>query len=251
MRYFIKLAYNGKNYHGWQMQDNASSVQETLVFVFSKLLHEEIEITGCGRTDTGVHASLFYAHFDSEKFDIEHKSDFIQKANSFLQADIVIFDIFPVIADAHARFDALSRTYQYHLAMEKNPFKSEFTYRCHVNLDVELMNKALPILFEYQDFSCFSKSETQTKTNNCRIMLARWERKDDELIFTIQADRFLRNMVRAIVGTWLELGKHRIGLDDIHHIIQSKNRSKAGTSVPAQALFLVDVDYDFDKLRVL
>lgn len=245
MRYFIHLAYNGTPYHGWQIQPNASSVQETLENAFSLLLGETIGIVGCGRTDTGVHAADFYAHFETEKELSEvDLAQLTFKANSFLSEDIRIYRIFVVNDDVHARFSATARTYQYHVSNVKQPFGKDFCHRVFYNPDIELMNQAAKILFEYTDFTSFSKLHTQTATNNCTILYARWDMVGEEYVFTISANRFLRNMVRAITGTLLEVGRGKLSLDDFRKVIESKNRCNAGTSLPAKALFLTKVEYE-------
>lgn len=243
-RYFLHLAYNGKKFHGWQIQNNAVTVQQVLNKTLSLFFKTKIELTGAGRTDTGVHAKDFYAHFDLQtvisSIEIPH---IVYKLNGFLNEDIVIYDILPVKDEAHARFDAISRTYYYTIGLKKDVFNFEYYYYIYRKLDVIAMNVAARILFEYSDFSCFSKSNTQTLTNNCKITTAFWEQYDDKLIFTITADRFLRNMVRAIVGTLLEIGFHKINNEDFKQIIENKNRSEAGFSVPAKALFLSKIIY--------
>jgi tRNA pseudouridine38-40 synthase len=245
LRYFLEFAYNGTHYHGWQYQPNAVSVQETLNKVFSTLLQEEIEIVGAGRTDTGVHASQMYGHFDTEKeLDIEKLT---YKANSFLPKDISIFKIIPVHHDAHARFDATSRTYHYHIATQKNVFNTELAWFYHHDLDVDAMNAAAKLLLDFTDFECFSKTNTDVFTYNCKITEAYWKKENNTLIFTITADRFLRNMVRAIVGTLVNIGLHKINTDDFIKIIESKSRKKAGFSVPAQGLFLTKITYPYIK----
>ena len=241
-RYFIYLSYNGKNYCGWQIQPNGITIQQKLEEDLSILLREQIAVTGAGRTDSGVHATYMTAHFDSEKeIDCLLLSN---KLNKILPADIAVSKIVEVKPDAHARFDASSRTYKYYVTTKKNPFRGNFTYRVPFALDFELMNQAAETLFNYQDFTSFSKLHTDTKTNNCEIMYAKWEATEDDIyVFTIQANRFLRNMVRAIVGTLFEVGRGKISIDDFKKIIEEKNRNIAGTSVPAHALFLVDVGY--------
>ncbi|GAA3782033.1 tRNA pseudouridine(38-40) synthase TruA [Corallibacter vietnamensis] len=241
MRYFIKLSYNGKAYHGWQNQPNAISVQEVLEKALSTLLQQPIAIVGAGRTDAGVHASQMFAHFDTEQEFSEEQLVF--KMNSFLPKDIAIQDIFKVQPEAHARFDALSREYVYRISLEKDVFNFNQTYYMKMMLDVDKMNEASNILFEYKDFQCFSKSNTDVKTYNCEIMKAQWQYVDGELQFTVKADRFLRNMVRAIVGTMINIGLSKIKVADLHEIIKSKSRSEAGYSVPGHALYLTKIEY--------
>lgn len=245
MRYFIHLAYNGTAYFGWQIQPDHPSVQETLEKCLSLLLHSErIPITGCGRTDTGVHASCFYAHFDyPEAWDAERCRQLADQLNSFLPPDIAIYSIFAVNDNAHARFDAQERTYQYHISIAKNPFTYPFRLRYHQTLEVERMNEAAALLCQHEDFTSFSKVHTQVNNFICHVMRAEWEQRDEELVFTITANRFLRNMVRAIVGTLLDVGRGRLTTEEFNQIILEKNRCQAGTSVPACALFLTDVRY--------
>ena len=249
LRYFIKLSYNGATFNGWQTQPNGITVQEELEKGLGILLFKGIGVTGCGRTDTGVHASEFYAHFDIEEETMVISCDQLKyKLNLFLPVSIVIHEIFKVKPDVHARFSALSRTYRYQINTEKNPFSNGLSWFYHQPLNVDIMNKATTILKEYHDFSCFSKTRTQVKTNICTITKAIWEQDGSQLVFTITADRFLRNMVRAIVGTMLEVGREKISLDDFRKVIEGKNRSKAGFSVPPQGLFLSKVVYpDFIK----
>jgi len=253
LRYFIKLAYNGTNYHGWQIQPNAASVQETLNKAFSVILNSEISLMGAGRTDTGVHAKEMYAHFDFEN-PIESKS-LIHKLNSFLPKDIVIYNVFAVADDAHTRFDATKRTYEYHINTSKNAFLQEQSWYFHQKLDLDLMNEATGILLKHTDFQCFSKVNTDVNTFDCTIFEAHWTRggaeqsganqENGKLIFTISANRFLRNMVRSIVGTLINIGLHKITLNDFETIIKSKNRDKAGFSVPAHGLYLTKIEYDY------
>ena len=244
MRYFIELSYNGSAYHGWQIQPTAISVQEVLEKGLSTLLKHPISVMGAGRTDTGVHASQMFAHFD---FDSDFGDiDLVYKLNSFLPKDIAIQNIFKVKADAHTRFHALSRTYLYRISLKKNVFTTDSVYFVKQPLDVEKMNAASKILFDYKDFQCFSKSNTDVKTYYCNIMKAEWTLDNDELCFTIKADRFLRNMVRAIVGTMINIGLGKIDVEDLHTIIKSKNRSEAGFSVPAHALYLTKIEYPDD-----
>lgn len=241
MRFFIELSYNGKAYHGWQNQPNAISVQEVVEKAMSTILKTEISIMGAGRTDAGVHASQMFAHFD---FDTEIESeDLIYKLNSLLPKDIAVASIFEVKPEMHARFYATSRTYHYKISTLKNVFDYDFTYQVHLPLDLKAMNAACKILFEYKDFQCFSKSNTDVKTYNCDIKEAFWTKDANQLIFTITADRFLRNMVRAIVGTMINIGLGKMKADDLHQIIESKNRSEAGFSVPAHGLYLMEIVY--------
>ncbi|MFD2890498.1 tRNA pseudouridine(38-40) synthase TruA [Flavobacterium chuncheonense] len=243
MRYFIEFAYNGKNYFGFQVQPDAISVQETLDKALSLLFKAQIEIVGAGRTDSGVHAKQMYAHFD---FDGEiDTSIWVKKLNSYLPKDIVIYNIFTVADDAHARFDASSRTYEYYIHTFKDAFINDNSWYFHKALDIEKMNEACKVLFEYHDFECFSKVHTDVKTFNCKITEAKWEQNGNQLKFTIAADRFLRNMVRAIVGTMVNVGLGKVSIDDFRKIIESKNRSAAGFSVPAQGLYLVKVEYPY------
>jgi tRNA pseudouridine38-40 synthase len=241
-RYFIYLSYLGTAYHGWQFQPNGISVQEVLTRALSTILRNETELTGAGRTDTGVHAKLMVAHFDIEN-ELPTEFDLVAKLNSFLPKDIAINKIVEVLTDAHARFDAVSRTYEYHVITGKNVFKSDLAAKVNPQYDFELMNQAAKILFNFRDFTSFSKLHTDVKTNNCVISKAEWTKMNDEWVFTIQADRFLRNMVRAIVGTLFEVGRHNISIEDFRSIIEAKNRCKAGTSVPAHGLYLVDIQY--------
>jgi tRNA pseudouridine38-40 synthase len=243
LRYFIKLAYNGTNYHGWQYQPNASSVQETMNKAFSVILNFDINLMGAGRTDTGVHAKEMYAHFDLETpFDIPN---LIHKLNAFLPKDIVIYDVFQVSDEAHTRFDATKRTYEYHINTFKDAFLQEQSWYFHQKLDLELMNEASKLLFNHKDFQCFSKVNTDVNTFDCTIFEAYWTQENEKLIFTISANRFLRNMVRSIVGTLINIGLHKITLDDFESIIKSKSRDKAGFSVPAHGLYLTKIDYDY------
>jgi tRNA pseudouridine38-40 synthase len=258
-RFFIELAYNGTIYHGWQIQQNAISVQEVLNKSLATILRQPIETTGCGRTDTGVHATDFFAHFDLEEKPIAESTDetpidyvpsaiaknenILRGINAILPKDIAVKHIFPVAANAHARFDATLRSYEYHIHFNKDPFKNGYSWELRDKPDIALMNKAAAIIMEYIDFSCFSKSNTQVKTNNCKITNAVWTATDSGIVFKISADRFLRNMVRAVVGTLLMVGKHEIEPEAVRQIIESKNRSNAGMSVPACGLYLTEVKY--------
>ncbi len=242
MRYFIHFAYNGTNYHGWQIQPNAVSVQSTLTTAMETILRCSIALTGAGRTDTGVHAKKMIAHFDLET-SIADSKQLVSQLNNLLPNDISIYSIEEVAPDAHARFDAISRTYKYYITRSKNPFLHEFSEKITYPLDLDKMNEAAFTLFDYIDFTSFSKLHTDAKTNNCKIKQALWEQKGDFLIFTIQADRFLRNMVRAIVGTLIEVGRGKMTVDEFRQIIEKKDRCAAGSSAPAQGLFLFDVEY--------
>jgi tRNA pseudouridine38-40 synthase len=243
LRYFIEFSYKGTKYHGWQSQPNASSVQQTLTEALCVLLHSKIELMGAGRTDTGVHARQMFAHFDTDV--IINPETLVHKLNSYLPADIAVYDIIEVHADAHARFDATARTYEYHIHAVKDPFLFGHSWFFRNKLDVAEMNKAAKILFEYEDFQCFSKSNTDVFTYNCRIHQAEWTSNGNRLIFTITADRFLRNMVRAIVGTMVNIGSAKIRVQDLRSIIESKDRRNAGFSVPAEGLYLTEIQYPF------
>ncbi|MCF7568512.1 tRNA pseudouridine(38-40) synthase TruA [Sabulilitoribacter arenilitoris] len=244
MRYFIELSYNGSAYHGWQNQPKTASVQEVLENALSTVLKTPISVMGAGRTDTGVHASQMFAHFDFK--DELSDDNLIFKLNSFLPKDIAIYNIFKVKNDTHARFNALSRTYLYRIALDKNVFTFNNSFYVKQTLDVDKMNEASKILFDYKDFQCFSKSNTDVKTYYCNIMKAEWVIKNNELQFTIKANRFLRNMVRAIAGTMINIGLGKTSIEELHQIIKSKNRSEAGFSVPAHALYLTKIEYPDD-----
>ena len=244
MRYFIELSYNGAAYHGWQIQPDAISVQEVLEKALSILLNMPISIMGAGRTDTGVHAKQMFAHFDFEG-EID-RVDLMFKLNSFVPKDVAIHDIFKVKEDVHTRFHAVSRTYLYRVSLQKNVFNVDAAYYVKQKLDIEKMKEATKILLEYNDFECFSKSKTNVNTFLCNIMKAEWQVVDGELHFTIKADRFLRNMVRAIVGTLINIGLGKNPVAHLHNIIESKNRSEAGFSVPARGLYLIEVEYPED-----
>lgn len=243
-RYFIYLSYNGANYCGWQIQPNGISVQETIEKALATLLRTPISIVGAGRTDAGVHARMMTAHFDN---DSNPDPDQLKKQlNSILPKDIAIQKIVEVKQDAHARFDATSRLYRYYVTTEKDPFLHQLKYKAQGRLDIEAMNVCANILFDYEDFTSFSKLHTDVKTNNCTIMYARWERYENDYIFTIKANRFLRNMVRSIVGTLLEAGRGKLDADGIRKIIEAKDRCAAGISVPGHALFLEKIEYNED-----
>ena len=244
-RYFIYLAYDGTSYHGWQVQPNGVSVQECLMKALSTLLRQPTEVVGAGRTDAGVHARLMVAHFDSpQALDEVFMTD---KLNRLLPPDISVYCLRAVKPDAHARFDAVSRTYRYYVTTAKVPFERQYRCRLYSEPDFDRMNEAAHTLFDYTDFTSFSKLHTDVKTNNCRIMQAHWERFDEVTwVFTIRADRFLRNMVRAVVGTLLEVGRGKLSVEGFRRVIEQKDRCRAGTSVPGCALFLEDITYPED-----
>ncbi len=243
MRYFIEFSYNGKNYHGWQIQPNAITIQEKINTGISTILQEEISVVGAGRTDAGVHAVQMFAHFDVQN--TLHK-DFGYKLNAVLPNDIVIQDVLLVSDEAHARFDAISRSYEYRIWLGRNPFMLDTTCQIqYKNINFQAMNEAAKILYEYQDFECFSKVKTDVHTFICSIKKAEWKLDQHSLIFYITADRFLRNMVRAIVGTLLDVGQGKISMARFREIIESKNRCNAGVSVPAKGLFLTNVVYTY------
>lgn len=234
------LAYNGANYCGWQIQPNGLSVQEVIEKSLSTLLRMPITIVGAGRTDAGVHAREMAAHFEAEVQDVTLLTN---KLNRILPKDIVVYKIVRVKEDAHARFDATSRLYRYYLTTQKDPFMYPYKYKVHGSIDVEMMNKCSRILFEYIDFTSFSKLHTDVKTNDCKIIHAQWEQQGEDYVFTIQANRFLRNMVRAVVGTLLEAGRGKLDEAGMRRVIDAKDRAVAGLSVPAHALFLEEIGY--------
>ena len=245
-RYFIELSYKGTNYNGWQVQANTpNTIQQVLAEKLSMYLKEKIEITGCGRTDTGVHAKNYFAHFDySGKELTDNLNQCLFKLNTILPNDIGVQNIFSVKETANARFDARSRTYHYFLHQKKNPFIEELSWYQYGEINFTEMNKAADILLSTIDFTSFSKLNTQVKSNNCKVVSALWKKiNENEWCFEITADRFLRNMVRAIVGTLLLVGKNKISIEDFKKIIEQKDRTEAGMSVPAHGLFLVNVIY--------
>lgn len=248
-RYFIKLAYNGSRYNGWQIQDNTpNTIQQVLEEKLAMLLKEQIEVVGCGRTDTGVHARCYYAHFNCRNTDLSANADhWVYKLNTVLPGDISVFSIHKMKDGAHARFDATERTYQYFLHQHKNPFIENFSWYQYGHIDFELMNIAAEALLNTSDFTSFSKVNSGTKTNICYVKEAQWIQLDEqEWCFIITADRFLRNMVRAIVGTLMQVGRNKITVSDFKKIIEEKNRESAGMSAPAHALFLTDIKYSAD-----
>jgi len=242
-RYFIQLAYKGTNYHGWQIQPEENTIQAELNKALTTILQEDIETTGAGRTDAGVHARYYIVHFDSIRPDLDKDEKLIFRLNSILPFDIAVYKVIPVPHTAHARFDALSRTYEYIITTQKDPFSQEFAYLLHIELDISLMNRACRILKQYRDFTSFSKVHTEATTFHCQIMDAKWRQEDYRYIFTIKSDRFLRNMVRAIVGSMIEVGQKKTDLETFRRIIETKDRSAAGKSVPPHGLFLTDIKY--------
>lgn len=252
MRYFIQLSYDGTGYHGWQVQPNGVSVQEVLQKALSTLLRQPTEVTGAGRTDAGVHASMMVAHFDwpaahegegSEETPLDC-TQLTYKLNRLLPPDAAVQAVRPVGPEMHARFSATRRTYHYYIHTRKNPFLRGYSWQVNVPLDFALMNEAAQVLLEYSDFTSFSKTGTDVKTNICQLTEARWEQlKPGEWRFTVSANRFLRNMVRAIVGTLVEVGRHRMTISQMRHAIEAKDRQRAGESVPGHALYLTNIEY--------
>lgn len=243
MRFFINLSYLGTSFHGWQIQPNAHSVQQELEEALSKLLSEEIKVTGAGRTDTGVHASYYVAHFDSEKVEKIKNKDFIYHLNAIVSKEIAISSIREVKSDASARFSAIEREYKYYISLKKNPFKRGQACQVFYPLNVEKMEEAAAKLLNYTDFTSFAKLHTDTLNNNCTVNAAYFEQEGELLVFTIRANRFLRNMVRAIVGTLLDVGKEKITVDDFCRIIELQDRGKAGSSADPSGLFLTNIIY--------
>lgn len=252
MRYFIQLSYDGTGYHGWQVQPNGVSVQEVLQKALSTLLRQPTEVTGAGRTDAGVHASMMVAHFD---WPAAHEGEGCEEApldctqltyklNRLLPPDVAVQAVRPVGPEMHARFSATRRTYHYYIHTRKDPFLRGYSWQVNVPLDFALMNEAAQVLLEYSDFTSFSKTSTDVKTNICQLTEARWEQlKPGEWRFTVSANRFLRNMVRAIVGTLVEVGRHRMTISQMRHAIEAKDRQRAGESVPGHALYLTNIEY--------
>ncbi len=246
-RYFIHLAYHGGNYCGWQTQPNLPTVQLTLEQALTTLLRQPTAVVGCGRTDTGVHASDFYAHFNHEGE--MNTTELTFKLNSYLPSDIAIYEIFPVADNAHARFDAVARTYQYHVSDRRLPFHQGLYCRIFFKPDIERMNEAAQVLMEYDDFTSFAKLHTQVKTNICHLTEAHWDEVGDEWIFTIRSNRFLRNMVRSVTGTLLDVGRGKLSIDGLREIVERKDRCAAGVSMPAQGLFLTKVEYPWETKK--
>jgi tRNA pseudouridine38-40 synthase len=242
-RYFIFISYRGTSYHGWQIQPNSVTVQKILDDALSIILCETITTTGAGRTDTGVHAQVFCAHFDSISNDLSGSQNLVFRLNRYLPEDISVNSIKKVFPDANARYSALSRTYKYYISKVKDPFFDNSSWFLHGNINVAKMNEACKLLFNHRDFTSFSKLHSGAKTNNCKIYYASWEEIDNRLVFTIKADRFLRNMVRAIVGTLVDIGYDKTDIGEFEEIILARNRCRAGTSAPARGLFLTEIEY--------
>lgn len=245
-RYFLFLCYRGTNFHGWQIQPGADTIQQSLDKALSMVLRDDIKTTGAGRTDAGVHAMTFCAHFDCKSDIPETDNNFIFRLNRILPPDIAIRSIRKVIADASARYSAVSRTYEYHISRRKDPFRDAYSWYIHGPMHTEIMNKSCSILLKYKDFTSFARLHSDNKTNICRVFSAKWEESDEMLVFTIRADRFLRNMVRAITGTMVDIGTGKISLEEFEEIILSLNRGRAGKSAPAKGLFLTDIEYPED-----
>ena len=243
----MRLSYRGAGFHGWQIQPNDNSVQETIEKAMATVLRHPVAITGAGRTDTGVNARMMVAHFDVDT-PIADTALLVRSLNGIVGRDIAIYTIFPVHDDAHARFDATSRTYKYFAHTLKSPFLYPLSWQCRPDLDFDMMNQAADRIMDYRDFTSFSKLHTDVKTNNCVVTRAHWDRVGEQWVFTITADRFLRNMVRAVVGTLVEVGLHRISIDDFCRIIEQRDRCKAGTSMPPHPLFLWDITYPYTIL---
>nr|WP_294895836.1 tRNA pseudouridine(38-40) synthase TruA [uncultured Pedobacter sp.] len=244
-RYFLSLSYKGTAYHGWQFQPNALAVQEVLNKALKVFFRFDVETLGCGRTDAGVHATQFYAHLNLPK-ELEIDQDkFLKSLNSLLPYDVAVLALIPVQDNAHARFDATLRSYQYHIHFQKDSFKKDYSWLIKDKLDLPAMQRAASIIKEYEDFGAFCKSNADNFTNICHIQKSEWEEIPNGLIYHVSANRFLRNMVRAIVGTLVDIGKGKISAEAMHQIIQSQNRSVAGASVPACGLFLTEVKYPY------
>ena len=241
MRFFIHLAYDGTRYHGWQIQPNGISVEGEIERCLSTLLRQPVDIVGAGRTDAGVHARHMVAHFDFiEELDCPQLT---YRLNRLLPPDITIYNVELVDDDMHARFSATRRTYHYYICTRKDPFNRHYSWQCHYNLDFDLMNEAALKLIHYEDFAAFCKSHTDVKTTLCKVNEAHFYESKDGWYFRISANRFLRNMVRAIVGTLVEVGRHRISIGEFCHIIEQGSRTNAGESMPAHALFLEHIEY--------
>ncbi|MDD2965128.1 MAG: tRNA pseudouridine(38-40) synthase TruA [Bacteroidales bacterium] len=247
-RFFVQIAYDGTPWHGWQVQPNAPTVQAEMSRCLTLLLGHEINPVGCGRTDTGVHARDFYLHFDSDNPLCFQANHLLHRLNRMVPRSVVVHNLWQVNPEANCRFDAIARTYSYYCLTAKDPFREQYAWRLTHQPDVHSMNEAAQHLLNFTDFTSFSKLHTQTATNNCRIGYARWTQEEHQLVFTIRADRFLRNMVRAIVGTLLEVGYNKLSVSDFCSIIEKRDRQQAGMSVPAHGLFLEKVEYPEDLL---
>lgn len=245
------MAYNGANYNGWQTQPGLPTVQQTLEDALSTLLRQPIAVVGCGRTDTGVHASDFYAHFNLRDLKDFDTKNLLFKLNNLLPPDIAIFDIFPVADNAHARYDAIARTYQYHVSDRRLPFRQGQYCRIYFKPDVDKMNEAARVLMEYDDFTSFAKLHTQVKTNICHLTEAHWDTVGEEWVFTIRSNRFLRNMVRSVTGTLLDVGRGKLSIEGLREIVEKKDRCAAGVSMPACGLFLTKVDYPIETMGTI
>lgn len=251
MRYFLELSYNGANYNGWQRQPNAPSVQQALEGALSLFLREDTQVTGAGRTDTGVHAAYYVAHFDTDVI-LPQSADFVYHVNSILPGDIALHSLTPVAEDTHARFDALEREYTYYIVPFKDPFRRQTAWHYFVPLDIDAMNRAAASLLEFEDFTSFAKLNSNNKTNICRIVSAGWSAAEDgTLVFRIRADRFLRNMVRAIVGTLVDVGRGKISPERFRAIVASRDLSLSSGGAPAHGLFLTDIQYPNNKFMKL
>jgi tRNA pseudouridine38-40 synthase len=242
-RYFIYISYKGTSYHGWQIQPDSVTVQQVLDDSLSVILGEKISTIGAGRTDTGVHALIFCAHFDSISTDLNASKNLVFRLNKFLPKDISVISIKKVLPDANARYSAIARTYKYFISRIKDPFFENSSWFIHGNIDISSMNEACRMLLNHSDFTSFSRLHSGAKTNICKIYSAQWEEADNRLVFTIKADRFLRNMVRAIVGTMIEIGLGKMDLNKFEEIILLKDRCSAGKSAPAKGLFLTGIEY--------
>jgi tRNA pseudouridine38-40 synthase len=242
-RYFIYILYKGTSYHGWQIQPNSVTVQKILDNSLSVVLNERINTIGAGRTDTGVHAKLFCAHFDSLSHDLSEKKNLVFRLNRYLPDDISVNSIRKVLPDSNARYSAISRTYKYYISKIKDPFFDNYSWFLHGEINISEMNKACRLMINHSDFTSFSKLHTGTKTNICKIYDAKWEEEYNRLVLTIRADRFLRNMVRSIVGTLVEVGFGKMNLEEFEEVILARDRSRAGKSAPAKGLFLADIEY--------
>jgi len=242
-RYFIFISYKGTSYHGWQLQPNSVTVQMILEEALSVILNEKISTVGAGRTDAGVHALIFCAHFDSISPDLSTTGNLIFRLNQYLPADISVNSLKKVVPDANARYSAISRTYKYYISRIKDPFFDNSSLFLHGKINIALMNKACGLLVLHSDFTSFSRLHSGAKSNICKVYSARWDESDNRLVLTIKADRFLRNMVRAIVGTMVEIGFEKTDLKEFEEIILAKDRSRAGKSAPAKGLFLADIEY--------